>query len=185
METKETEVRFLEIDKDALVKKLVSLGAEDKGEVMLEEVIIYDKDGRWKKEKRFLRIRKSGDTTKLTYKQHSENPQDGATEIEFKVEDIDKPIALLEKLGFMPFRRQQKKRHTLELDGVTFDIDTWPRIPTYVELEGLTMEALQTAAKKADLDWSKVVYEDARDIIEKIYKIPVGDMTWFTFSRFE
>ncbi|MFA6301157.1 MAG: hypothetical protein WC609_02290 [Candidatus Paceibacterota bacterium] len=44
---KEIETRFLEIDKDKLVKKLVSLGAVDKGEEKLEEIIFHAADDFW------------------------------------------------------------------------------------------------------------------------------------------
>lgn len=40
----EIEVKFKEIDKEDVIKKLKSLGAEDKGEFKLRETIIYDKD---------------------------------------------------------------------------------------------------------------------------------------------
>jgi hypothetical protein len=45
--TQEIECRFLEVDKDVLIKKLLKLGAENKGEVMLEETIIYDPECKW------------------------------------------------------------------------------------------------------------------------------------------
>ena len=182
---KETEVRFLEIDKDTLVARLKELGAEDSGEQMLEEVIIYDKDLAWLMEKRFIRLRRSGNTTLITYKQHAANPEDGAHELEFEISDMDAAADLLGEIGFSFQRRQQKKRHTLRLGEVTFDIDTWPRVPTYVEIEGPSMKILKEAAEMIGLDWKNVVYEDAKDIIEKKYGIAVGTMRWFTFDRFE
>ncbi|MFA5998369.1 MAG: CYTH domain-containing protein [Candidatus Paceibacterota bacterium] len=182
---KETEVRFLEIDKDSLVARLRELGAEDSGETMLEEVIIYDTDLSWLAEKRFIRLRRSGGVTKITYKQHAADPKDGAHELEFEISDLDAAIALFEKIGLSFQRRQQKKRHTLRLGEVVFDIDTWPRIPSYVEMEGPTMEVLKEAAVAVGFDWAEVVYEDAKDVIEKRYNIPVSTMRWFTFDRFE
>ncbi len=185
MQNHETEVRFLEVDKDALVKKLTSLGATDRGEVLLEEVIIYDKDIKWRDEKRFIKIRKSDDVTTLTYKRHLPRAVDGAEEIELKIDDADQAIAFLEKLGFVAFRHQQKFRHTFILKEVTFDIDTWPKVPTYVELEGPTMEALKDAAQSVGFNWKDVTYEDPRFVIEEIYHIPVGSLHWFTFERIE
>ena len=185
MQNHETEVRFLEVDKSALVRKLKSLGATDRGEVLLEEVIIYDKDIKWRDEKRFIKIRKSGDAVTLTYKRHLPRAMDGAEEIELKINDADQAIAFLEQLGFIAFRRQEKLRHTFILKGVTFDIDTWPKVPTYVELEGPTMEALKDAARAVGLDWEKVTYEDPRFVIEEIYHIPVGTLHWFTFEKME
>lgn len=182
---KEIECRFLEIDKDGLVKKLIELGAHDEGEVMLEETIIYDPELKWKTDNKFIRLRKVGDKIKLTYKEHRKQAVDGAHEIEFGVDDFKKAELLFESIGFKPFRHQQKKRHSLKLDGVTFDIDTWPRIPTYVEFEGETEEDLKKAAQAVGYDWGNAVFNDAAWVIENKYNIPVRAMKWFTFDRFE
>ncbi len=185
MQNHETEVRFLEVDKDALIKKLKSLGAVDRGEVLLEETIIYDKDLTWRDERRFIRIRREGKKTKLAYKKHLPRAMDGAEEVEFDIDDPEKAINFFEKLDFIAFRRQQKLRHTLVLGNVIFDIDTWPRLPAYVELEGPTIEALKNAAHVIGLDWQKAIYEDARFVIENVYHVPVGSLRWFTFDKIE
>lgn len=185
MENKEIEVRFLEINKQDLLDKLLKLGAKDLGEVMLEEVIVYDKDLEWLNHKRLIRLRKNGDKISLTYKQHFPDPKEPADEVELKIDNLDQAIIFLEKIGFVAYRRQQKYRHTVKLGDVTLDFDTWPKIPTYVELEGPSVEALKSTAEKLGLDWPKAVYDDARMVIENIYKIPLGKMKWFTFNRFE
>jgi adenylate cyclase, class 2 len=183
----EVEVRFLEIQKDELVARLKSIGAQDLGEVMLEEVIFYDKDMRWRdQEHKLVRLRKSGDRVMLTYKHHhSKETADGTEEIEFLVGNMQPAEDFLTKIGLVAFRHQQKLRHSFKLGEVVFDIDTWPRIPTYVEIEAADEAALKQASVQAGLDWKNVVYEDARSVIENKYKIPVGQMRWFTFDKFE
>lgn len=185
MENKEIEVRFLEIDKDELVKKLKVLGAEDRGETMLQEIIFYDPELKMLTDRQFVRLRTARGKTKLTYKHHKERAVDGAVEIEFEVDDPKSAEAFLEVLGLPAFRHQEKKRHTLTLNGVTADIDTWPGIPTYVELEGPSKAALKDAAARIGLDWKDAVFDDARAVIEEHYHVPVGKMHWFTFERQE
>ena len=185
MESKEIEVRFLEIDKDELVKKLKALGAEDLGETVLQEIIFYDPELKMLNDRQFVRLRTSREKTKLTYKHHKERSVDGAIEIEFEVSDPKQAEAFLEKLGIVAYRHQEKKRHTLTLDGVTADIDTWPGIPTYVELEGPSEEALKNLAAKIGFDWKDAVFDDARAVIEERYHVPVGKMRWFTFEKQE
>jgi len=186
----EIEVRFLEIDKEALIARLRTLDAQEKGELMLEEVICYDKELAWLKESRkcgagkVLRVRKAGDTVSLTYKNQS-NTIDGTEEVEMEVSSMYHAELLLERLGYPAYRHQQKKRHTFVLDGVTIDIDDWPRIPTYVELEGDSEQALRDVAAKLNLDWANVVTDNPRKVIEERYNIPVSTMKWFTFDRFE
>ncbi len=178
-------MRFLEIHKPDLISRLAGLGALDLGETVLEEIIIYDPKLEWLRERRFVRLRKSGEKTKITYKEHRELSVDGAHEIEFEIGDLEKAATLFEKIGLFPYRRQQKKRHSFELGEIMVDIDTWPKIPSYVELEGPSEEILKKAALNLGFDWQYAVFDDAKTIIEKRYKIPIGTMRWFTFERFE
>lgn len=185
MENKEIEARFLEINKEDLLAKLKVLGAKDLGETLLKEIIFYDPKLKMLTDREFIRLRTSRGKTTLTYKHHKERTVDGATEIEFEVNDAKSAEAFLEKIGLPAYRHQEKKRHTLTLDGVTIDIDTWPRIPTYVELEGPSEQALKTVAQKIGFDWKDAIFDDARAIIEERYHIPVGSLHWFTFERAE
>ena len=62
---KEIETRFLDIDKDQLAQKLAALGAVDKGEEKLEEIIFHAADLSWVGKKKFVRLRKKKDRTAL------------------------------------------------------------------------------------------------------------------------
>lgn len=186
MSFKEIEVRFLEINQNDVIQSLKDLGAIDHGEDMLEEVIFYDKDLKWRDSgKEFVRLRKNKKGVFLTYKHHVSETADGTEEIEFTVGDMNKAEVFLERLGLVAYRHQQKKRYSFQLGEVFADIDTWPKIPTYIELEGPTEESLKQAAAKLNLDWQNVVLENARLVIENRYNIPVGNMKWFTFDKFE
>lgn len=186
MQYKEIEVRFLEINKAQVVEKLRSLGAEDRGEHMLSEVIIYDKEYLWRdKERKHIRLRTYAGKTYLSYKHHKDLSLEGTDEVEFEVSD---PIAAEEffvRLGYVPYRHQEKRRHTLVLDECVIDIDEWPRIPVYLEIEGASEVSIKQCAEKIGLDWSSVELRTPRQVIEEKYRIPVGLMRWFTFDRFE
>lgn len=181
----EIEVRFLEINKQQIVKKLLSLDAKDKGEVMLREIIFYDQDGTWKDNGRLIRLRTKGGKTTMTYKHHVAQAIDGAREVEFLVPDAALAEEFLASIGFAAFRRQEKKRHTLYLDDVTVDIDTWPQIPTYIELEGPSENHIKNVAASIGLDWNDAVFDNAGAVIENRYHIPIRSMRWFTFDRVE
>ena len=186
MDYREIEVRFLEVDKDDLIRRLQELGATDKGEDLLEEKIIYDKALTWRDESgKFLRLRTQKGKTQLCYKHRTAQSATGTEEIEFEVSNPEAAEALLDRLGYVAFRAQQKKRHTFVLGDVTVDIDTWPRIPTYVELEGTNEDSLKEAALKLGFDWEKVELRNPQIVIEEVYGVPVRHMTWFTFDRFE
>ncbi len=175
----------MEVNEVDLIEKLKKLSAKDLGRNLLKEVIFYDSKLRWRDQKQFIRVREAGGKVIVTYKYHAERSIDGSQEIEFSANSFEKVVLLLEKAGLVAYRHQEKKRHTFKLEEVTIDIDTWPRIPTYVELEGPSEKVIKKAAKELGFDWSLAVFDCARTIIEKRYSVPVSDMHWFTFNKFE
>lgn len=181
----EIEARFLEINKEALVARLHECGAIDTGEKLLSEIIFYDQQDTWPDEGRYVRIRSAGDSTRMTYKHIRGSAIDSATEIELEVADKTAAEAFLENVGLKAARHQEKLRHTFTLDDVTIDIDTWPNIPTYIEVEGPSEATIKRVAEQLGFDWNQAVYDDARSIIENQYGVPVGSLTWFTFDRTE
>lgn len=181
----EIEARFLDIDVAALIEKLRTLGARDKGEVLLQEIIFYDTPLSWKSQGKFVRMRTSGEKTTLTYKENIAQTVDSAHEIEFDVSNAEQTQQFLVAVGLAPVRHQEKKRHTFTLDDVTIDIDVWPQIPAYVEFEGPSEVAIQTVAERVGYRWSDAIFDDARKIIETRYNLPVSDLKWFTFNRVE
>jgi len=188
MENREIEVRFLEIDKEKLISRLLELGAKDYGESLLNEVILDKGTDDWNQnatDNKFVRVREGHGKTYITYKHHQTLAADGTEEIELEINDFNKAVQFLEKVGLKICRHQQKLRHKFSLNGVVVDIDTWPKIPTYVELEGESEESLKEAAAILNLDWDKVVFKDAKKLIEENYNIPIRNIKWFTFDRFE
>jgi len=185
MKNREIEANFLEIDKEAVVKKLRELGANDLGEDTLKEAIFYDKEGKWQYEDlKFVRIRKTPSGIFVTFK-HQEAPTAvGTKEIEFTAGDFDKVKDFLVEVGLVFYREQEKRRHKFKLGEVIADIDTWPSIPTYIELEGPAEEAIKEAAILLGFDWSKALFCLAPEVIEN-YGIPVRKLKFFTFDRIE
>lgn len=180
----EIETRFLEINKEELAKKLVSLGATDEGEEMLEEEIFHMNDSVAAVKNRFVRLRKTKGKVRLTYKERTATAVDGAQEVEFDVSDIAKCSELFGKIGLTAVRHVEKYRRTLKLGDVTLDIDTWPKIPAYVEVEGPSVESLKDACNKLELDWEKRFDGDAREVFRH-YGHDMDKLTVVTFSEFK
>ena len=185
MKNREIEVKFLGVEKEKLIEKLRKLGAEDQGEDKLKEAIFYDKEGKWQyTENKFVRIRKTNKGVFVTFKHKEAATATGVKEIEFQASDFNKVKDFLEETGLIFYREQEKKRHKFNLAGVIVDIDTWPSIPTYVELEGQSEEALKNVARLLGLDWSKAMFGVAHEVIES-YGIPVRKLKYFTFDKIE
>lgn len=131
----EYETQVLDIDKDEIIKKLRKLGAKEEPEV-LQKRWVFDIDactiestGEW------IRLRQVGNKKPtLTYKNKSGKGLSDTQELEVEVEDFDKVALILSKLGLDQYY-QENKRITFKLDGIEYTLDTWPKIPTYLEIE--------------------------------------------------
>jgi adenylate cyclase class 2 len=53
----------------------------------------------------------------------------------------------LAALGFTPKSYQENKRTSFLLDGAEVEIDSWPRIPPYMEIEGKSREDVVRVAE--------------------------------------
>ena len=109
---------------------------------------------------------------------------DSAREIELNVSDMEKCGELFEKIGLRAMRRLEKYRHSFELGAVTLDIDTWPKVPAYVELEGPDVESLRNACAQLRLNWEKRFDGDAREVFRH-YGFDMDKLTVVTFDEFK
>lgn len=182
-EHREIEAKFLAVDVEALKRALLELHAVDLGEDHIYEVIIYDKDLTWRGKEQSIRVRKMRGQVLVAYKNHHTSELGGTDEIEFEVSDFEKAKAFFAAVGFVVYREQEKKRHTFTLAGVAIDIDTWPKIPTYVEIEGESEALVREVSEKLGMDWSKAVFKSAGKVIEEEYNIPVAEYRHFTFDK--
>lgn len=155
----EYEARFPGIDAVAVIEKLRSRGAVCKiPRTLMKRVIfkndhIHDKRG-------WLRLRQEGNSVTLTYKQATGDSAavDSVLEVQTAVADFDAAQLLLEAIGLNSVRYQENYREEWELDGVTYDFDTWPDLPTFLEIEGSDEESVNAAAKALDLDYGAAVF---------------------------
>lgn len=157
----EYEVRILEINHDEIVKKLESIGAEFRFNV-LQQRYVYDLVP--KQENKWIRLRTDGTKTTLTIKNLESQTIDGTKELELIVDDFSKTNDFLEELGFKSHGFQQNKRTQYILDGVEIDLDRWPLIPEYMEIEGNTEEEVYNTLDKLGISKDKVVTLDVSSI---------------------
>ena len=59
------------------------------------------------------------------------------------------------------------------LNDVEIDIDTWPMIPSYMELEGPSVEKVKEVEELLGVDKSKITTLYADEIAKEIYNIDI------------
>lgn len=129
----EYEVRKLNISFEETIRKIEEMGAEKVGEYH-QKRYVYDfipaQKGRW------IRLRSNGKTSTLTIKEIKSLHLDGTKELEIEVSDFNDTNEILMKLGYLPRTFQENFRIEYTINGVNFDLDKWPMIPPYLEIEG-------------------------------------------------
>ncbi|WP_247746743.1 class IV adenylate cyclase [Streptomyces oryzae] len=165
----EYEAKFLEIDAEAVRDHLRAAGAERIFDRTMFTRLIFENDA--VRGEQWLRLRDEGGKTTLTLKQVTDATHiNGTTEIEVEVSDLDKTAELLKALGLRQVRFQQNYREEWRLGAVTYDLDTWPDLPTFLEIEGTSEQAVRDAVADLGLD-----YDEARfGSIDLIYKSELG-----------
>jgi adenylate cyclase, class 2 len=149
---KEIEVKILGIERSAIEKKLIALGAV---KIFDDEITAFyydfpDKSIRRRAET--LRLREEGMKSVLTLKKDF-----GSTaakireEHEVEVSDFEKMKYLLENIGLRTWAEMKKHRTSYELGEVHFEIDTYQDalgyIPVFLEIEGSDIDTVYAYAE--------------------------------------
>lgn len=167
----EYEARVLEIDKAKLEEKLNLLGAKKVADFDYKRRV-YNFNP--KSDNKWIRLRTDGNKTTLTIKELKSQEIDGTEENEIQVSDFEETNTILNKLGYKAHTYQENKRTRYLLDGVEIDIDTWPYIPTYVEIEGNSVDEVKNTINKLELNENIVTSIDVQEVFKKFYKIDIS-----------
>jgi adenylate cyclase class 2 len=112
-------------------------------------------DLRMKSRHGWVRLWTDGAETTLTYKESiKEKLKDGSEknlgvkEIEVSVADYQRTYDFLKAIGLVVKVEEKNKRIRYKKGDVVFDIDSWPFIPTYLEIESSSYEKVKAAARE-------------------------------------
>lgn len=178
----EFEVRYLEISFDDMIKRIESLGAKQVG-VYHQKRYVYDfipeEKGRW------IRLRNNGVETTLTIKEIKSSNVDGTKELEIIVSNFEDTNEILGKLGYVPRTYQENFRIEYNLDGVNFDLDKWPMIPAYLEIEGNSEKEVLDMLKRLEIDFSEATTIDVDKVYKEKYGIDLDKIKILKFDKNE
>jgi adenylate cyclase class 2 len=154
----EIEVKFLDVDKEELEKKLVAIGAHKVKDFFYRHVAMDYPDYRLNKDHSWIRLRDEEDKIVLAYKKrlgvssmHGTNDE-GMEEIEVVVDNYETTKLFLHKIGLIEKHEAEKKRTRWQKGETVFDIDTFPALPTYLEIEAPSWAAIDTATEELGFD---------------------------------
>ena len=137
--------------------------------------------------KKWIRVRQTNDKATIAVKHILADNGTGIQqmlETEIEVPNINEANNLLEALGYSYKSYQEKERITYVLDKYELDIDTWPGIPTYVEIEGKSEKDLKNILNKLGYSMKDTVSCTADEIYEK-YGLSMFDHREIKFDNYD
>lgn len=167
----EYEVRVLEIDKEKIIQKLEKLGAKKIADFDYKRRIYNFNPAVYYK---WIRLRTDGKKTTLTIKKLESLEIDGTKEFEIEVSDFDETNNILNELGYISHSYQENKRTRYMLNDVEIDIDSWPYIPTYLEIEGKDENSVRDMLELLEVDKTKVTTIDVQGVFREFYNIDIS-----------
>lgn len=95
---------------------------------------------------KWIRLRENGNkiefTVKYIYSAEAEYEIEKVREYEINVDNLETANKIIEEMGYIKKKYVEKKRTSYELNGIKIEIDEWPLIKPYIEIEGDTSEKI-------------------------------------------
>ncbi len=182
MET-EIEAKFPDVDKIEFRKILKKSRAVCEYSEILMRRKNFDFPNR-QQIKGWVRVRDEGNKITLSYKQVDDRSLHGTKEVTVVVDDFDTTGEFLLAIGLKVKSYQETKREKWKLNDVEITIDTWPWVPTFVELEGPSEKIVRETAKILGLDWSKAIHGSVEPIYQMHYDFTDDEIDYWESITF-
>jgi len=178
----EFEAKYPKINKDEIRNKLKEIGAK---RVFSERKFVrltFD-NPKLKKNNSWVRLRNEGSKITMTFKTVDDDKSiSGMREVGFEIDDINSAKILLEQIGLKQKGYEENLREEWKLDDVIFEIDTWPKIDPYLEIEAPSEKKVKEYFKKLDLDYKKAVFGSVDILYRDLYGIEILGLDKLTFN---
>lgn len=175
----EIETKVLDIDAENIKGKLVSLGAEKIQETRLVVDWFRPKGVKEGEDQWFLRIRSYSDGKhEVTWKAKSDilGTARKHKEINFLINEPEKLGDLFDEIGLEKYAHQEKDRTSFTYKNWQFDIDQYPGMPAFLEIEGNSEDHVKEAIKLLGLENNRTWAKGERILIQDTYNLDWYDM---------
>lgn len=106
-------------------------------------------------------------TIKYIYSVKEEYDINQVKEVEINVSDFETANIIMNELGYVKRKLVEKKRITYKLGNTNIELDTWPLINTYIEIEGENIEDIYDIANKLGYEKEDTVVMNTEDVYLK------------------
>mgnify|MGYP006256597377 CR=1 FL=1 len=158
----EYECKILNIDVDKTKNLLKELGAEFIQEKNQRRYVYPISENSW------LRLRDEKNKVTLTVKEIISNDIEGTKELEVNVNDFESTHLILSKVGITEKGYQENKRLSYKFNSCDIEIDFWPKLSPYLEIEGESKKLVESTVKLLGYTMQDVSYKSTMDLYRGI-----------------
>jgi adenylate cyclase class 2 len=168
----EIEAKFLNADHDKLRGKLKELGARCERPMRLMRRKNYDfPDWRLEKIGGWVRVRDEGDKITLSYKQLNDRTLHGTKEVSLVVDNFKSAGEFLNAIGLVLSSDQESKRESWTLGEVQIELDEWPWINPFLEIEGPDEASVKKVAAQLGQNWEAALFGSVEVAYMEVYDV--------------
>lgn len=168
----EFEATFPNINKDEIRTKLRLAGAELTRPEFLQKRAVFDLPPGHEIPGGWLRVRDEGNRVTMSLKVVNGQKIEDQKETMIVVDDLVQAELLLTTIGCPKKSYQETKRELWTLNGVEITIDEWPFLNPFVEVEGHSAAAVESACIKIGFDYSQALFCAVGTLYSLQYGVP-------------
>lgn len=173
----EHEAKILGADHQVLESDILGLGGTKVAERLMRRYVYDIEPG---DTTRWVRLRDTGTEVTLATKWIEHDGIDGTHETEVSVSGFEATNTLLNTLGFIAKAYQENRRVSYRLEGTEIELDTWPMIPPYMEIEAKSQGEVVRVAEMLGFDEADLTGENTTKIYAR-YGVDLASITDLRF----
>ena len=161
-------------------QRCVRIGARLVHAERLLRRVVYDfSDGSLDQRGAWVRVRDEGDSITMSYKQAPVGSTvSDCFETELVIDSFDRGMRFCEDLGMVRKSSQETKRESWETGDAKFDIDTWPGIPTFMEVEAADEATVQRYVEALGFRWSDAIFGGVGAVYIRYLGLAEATVNW-------
>ncbi|MBN1494347.1 CYTH domain-containing protein [Candidatus Peregrinibacteria bacterium] len=179
---KEIERKIFDIDTKAVSLKLLKMGAKILFKGIVRVKYFDTKKGDIRKKHNLLRVRQLGEKRVEVCFKCNKRVKDGCKiydECEFFAYDFDRVSRFFEKLGYVCTCYYEKKRTEFNLKNIKIEMDEYPRIKPFIEIEASSVKKINDLINELGLEKNEASSETINEVLKRKYpKISLNNLTF-------
>ena len=186
----EKEVKFLNINPTLIQKKLKKIGAKFCFDLIYKRKVFDYPDLRLDKNGAWVRVREEGDKIKMSFKRRigmgdgRATNDKGMEEIEIEVDDFNKAAKILLNIGLIEKHYTENRRIRYKLNNIEFDIDFWPKLKPFLEIEAPSWKKIDSVILLLGLNpKDRKIFSTYQ--VYKMNRIDCNDYKKMTFKKWQ